>query len=179
MTSKCSACIIPPALNFIIHSFNCGGPSERWASMRPGSIEDIEIQSACIHVVVISWHSEQSGCIPRWLRVSGWPPCEADSEREVSMQEIYWGRVLYISIPGGSGKEAYQSRGRSWVVIQSLKVECPTSVQVMILRLMGWSPASSSVLNVCSEPRAYFTFCVSFSLCPSPTRTLSHSVSQK
>ena len=49
----------------------------------------------------------------------------------------------------------------AWVA-QSVK--CLTLVQVMISLVVSLSPAL--------EPGAYFTFCVSLSLCPSPTCTL-------
>ena len=66
--------------------------------------------------------------------------------------------------------------GGTWV---ARLVERPTSAQVMISQFVGSSPASGSVLTACSEPGACFRFSVSFSLCPSPAHTLSHSVSQK
>ena len=49
---------LPPALNIISYLFNCWEPSERWASMRSGNIENVEMQSMCTHVVVIAGHSE-------------------------------------------------------------------------------------------------------------------------
>ena len=52
-------------------------------------------------------------------------------------------------------------------------VERPTSAHVMTSQLAGSSPASGSVLTACSEPRACFRFCVSFSLCPFPAHALS------
>lgn len=36
-------------LNIISYLFNCWGLSERWHSVRPGNIGDVEIQSVCIH----------------------------------------------------------------------------------------------------------------------------------
>uniref|UniRef100_A0A673U8R3 Small ribosomal subunit protein bS18m n=1 Tax=Suricata suricatta TaxID=37032 RepID=A0A673U8R3_SURSU len=44
------------------------------------------------------------------------------------------------------------------------------------LTFVGSSPASGSVLTASSEPGACFWFCVSFSLCPSPSHALSLSV---
>ena len=56
-------------------------------------------------------------------------------------------------------------------------VECPTLAQVVISQFVGLSPASGSVLTARGlEPTLGS---VSFSLCPSPTQALSHSVSQK
>ena len=63
--------------------------------------------------------------------------------------------------------------GSAWVA-QSVKVERPTSTQVMISRFVSSSPASGSALT---EPGACFGFGVSLSLCPSPARALSLSLS--
>ena len=65
--------------------------------------------------------------------------------------------------------------GCTWVA-QSVK--CPTSAQVMISRSVSLSPAVGGGADS-SEPGAYFGFCVSLSLCPSPTRTHTLSPSQK
>ena len=59
----------------------------------------------------------------------------------------------------------------AWV---AQSVECPTSAQVMISRSMSSSPCADS-----SEPGACFRFCVSLSLCPSPTHALSLSLKNK
>ena len=64
--------------------------------------------------------------------------------------------------------------GGAWV---AQSVERPTSAQVMI----SWSEFEPRV-RLCadsSEPGAYFGFCVSLSLFPSPAHALSVSVSQK
>ena len=59
----------------------------------------------------------------------------------------------------------------------ALSIEHPASAQVMISWFVGLSPASGSVLTTW-DFGAGFRFCVS-SLCPSPVRALSPSVSQK
>ena len=71
---------------------------------------------------------------------------------------------------GFSLKRAVQRR--TWV---AQLVERPNSAQVMILRFVGSSPVSNSVLTawVC------FGFCVSLSLYPSPTQSLSLSLKNK
>ena len=55
-------------------------------------------------------------------------------------------------------------------------VKHPTSAQVMILRLMGLSPASGSMLTAQSPEPALDS--VSPSVCPSPAHTLSLSLSK-
>ena len=57
-------------------------------------------------------------------------------------------------------------------------VKRPTLAQVVVLRFCEFE----SRVGLCaenSEPGAYFRFCVSLSLCPSPACALSLSVSQK
>ena len=52
----------------------------------------------------------------------------------------------------------------------------PTLAQVMISRVVGLSPTSGSVPT--AEPGVSPGFCVSLSLCPSPTCILSLSLSK-
>ena len=56
-----------------------------------------------------------------------------------------------------------------WGGWMAQSVKCLSSTQVMISQFMGSSP-------VHSEPGACFRFCVSLSLCPSPTHTLCLSL---
>ena len=59
---------------------------------------------------------------------------------------------------------------------EAQSVECPTSAQVMISRFVSLSPMLGSVVTTWSlEPG----FCVSLSLWPSVTHTLSLSLSLK
>ena len=55
----------------------------------------------------------------------------------------------------------------------------PTSAQVMISLLMSLSPTLGSLCADSSEPGACFGFCVSLSLCSSPTHILSLSKMNK
>ena len=52
-------------------------------------------------------------------------------------------------------------------------VKRPTPAQVTISQFVSSSPPLGSVLTAQSLEGACFRFCVSFSLCPSPTCTLS------
>ena len=63
--------------------------------------------------------------------------------------------------------------GDAWV---AQSVELPTSAQVMISRLMGSSPVSSSVLTAPSLEPASDSVSSPLSLCPSPAHTLSLSL---
>ena len=55
-------------------------------------------------------------------------------------------------------------------------VEHPTWAQVMISRFVGSSPASGLWADS-SKPGAYFRFCASLSLCPSPTCACTRALS--
>ena len=57
-------------------------------------------------------------------------------------------------------------------------VKRPTSEQVMISVVREFEPRVGLLADG-SEPGACFGFCVSLSLCPSPARALSLSVTQK
>ena len=53
-----------------------------------------------------------------------------------------------------------------------------TSAQIMISRIMGWSPMSGSILTAQSLDGGCFRLCVSLSLCPSPTRVCTCTLSK-
>ena len=53
-----------------------------------------------------------------------------------------------------------------------------TSAQIMISWIMGWSPMSGSMLTAQSLDGGCFRLCVSLSLCPSPTRVCTRTLSK-
>ena len=66
--------------------------------------------------------------------------------------------------------------GGSWV---AQSVERPTSAQVMTSQFVGSSPISGSVLTAQSLEPDSVSISPSLSLCPSPSHTLSISLSKK
>ena len=65
----------------------------------------------------------------------------------------------------------------AWGTWVAQSVELLTSAQTMISQVVGSSPTSSSVLTA-QSPEPAFGFCVSLSLCPFTTCTLSPSLSK-
>ena len=101
-----------------------------------------------------------------------WNTLSQDLKDEKLAEQSNWGRCSrwrdqHVKKPW-MGRRWKQKREGSWV---AHLVGRPPSAQVMISWFVGSSSMSGSVLHLCS-------FCVSLSLCPSPTHTLSFCLSK-
>ena len=89
---------------------------------------------------------------------------------------------MCITNPEEVESSIFSIKNYSWGAWVAQLVKCPTSAQVMILQFVELEPHTRLCADS-SEPGAGFTFCVSPSLCLSPTHvcvcSLSLSLAQK